>query len=988
MNAENTQLDDQDFVVCVEDDDDFFEICSLSDLAEAYLTAQGILAETRAAFRLEQASPAALARLGLTGRRALGSGGVSLPTFDPRTPHVLAGVVRLNFAQNVHRFVTAPAGIAGPITLADAECVVLADNSLLAMKLYQEGVVNVALVEDLAVLAPLADWLRGRKLICVSYRGRDLARMQAALADLGITATGHVVSMSGKLSDDVRAKLGLAVGERGEVYLPITGKMVVALYSYAVGRMETAEAQAALATLGITDRAILDAYSFGFLPADFRSALPPEIRAAISGRQWASALVIPACDEQGVVVDLLIVQVTDGGHVSSTVWDAPRGLIAQTLTRAFPHLIVTDSIRRVGRLFRPNLPALLLRGVEDARANAARLAAGGVERVELRLHRDPETMAAVLEEVGIAVEGGAERVAAIVPFPQTVGGMPPEPTTAPPVDSTPAPEPMPEPVQATEAAPAAAQVSAPAPAPAADPVPAAAPVARIEGSLILVPVSQDAQREEAVYRYGQAEYTVRNIRPVGTVFDVTCRVVGQEHPHHQITDLDLADPRNRRRFAHGASHSTKMGQAGILVALLLLLDAVPALARQWKTVPTAKPITEPMSEAEQVAARTGTRDDRLLERLIAYLDSFGWVGEADLKELAILAAISCLSDDPLWLVLTAGTAGERFPALRCLAAIIPAGWLVQASRLTDNAQLNANPQAFQHKLMLLSDLTTVSQAEATALRIMHTRDQLIGSQVEHYSPTGGMRTKFTAAHGPLAFIAAAHGLIPAPLRPHLLDVPVDESAAQVARTLDARRRALANPTMTQAAEQGAAHWRRILSLLTPAAVIIPAESEVALPPIVARSRPFQDAAFGLIVASALLHQHQRLRSDGAVVATPEDIARGIRLATGLAASRASDLTAQARQLLASLWSAQRTTFTMEDLDTLLPQFSRRGCRTALDELTRLDFVDAGRGGRGRLRTYTLVASSTAYDKAGREVGQLAEVGRAPAPTSTREAINA
>lgn len=975
MSGLPEQLDDlSDFFVVLEDDD-YKALVAFSEAAEAYLAALEIRPETRAAFRLEQATPAALARLGLTGRRALGSGGVSLPTFDPQTPHVLAGVVRLNFAQNVHRFATAPAGIAGPVAVATAKRVVLADNPILAMRLYQEGVVNVALVEDLAVLAPLADWLRGRELICVSYRGRDLARMQAALADLGITAAGCVLSMvPGRVSAESRTLLGMAVGEVRGNPGPMTMALMTAILVYAQGRMETAEAQAALAAVGITDRIILDAYRLGYLPSDFREALPPEMRAIISGQPWANAMVIPAYDEQGAVVDLFIAQVADGGHVTATLWDAPRGLIAPTLATAFPHLIVTDCARRIGRLFRPNLPALLLRGTEDARANAARLVAGGVERVELRLHRDPEGVRAALEEVGIAVEGGAERVATIVPFPQP-GAVAPTPSPEV-VDSTPAPEPMPEPIQTPEPAPAV-PVPAPAVVPAATPAPApSAPT--------LTLLRQDRQQESAVFIDGQAEYTVQNIRPARSVLDVTCRVGERKHRNR---DVDLTVPRQRTHFAVAAASSTGLDRSRILVVLPMLLEAVQALNASWVTAPTARPATEAMTPAEVAEAQAVLGDDHLLERLRAALDDLGWVGDADQKELIILTAISALSDEPLWLALTAGAAGERFPALRAIAAIIPADWLVQASRLTDNALFNADPQAFCHKAMILDDVSTISQPVATALRILHTRGQLVGSQVERDALTGGMRTQFAAAHGPMALITTAPGPVPAPLRYHLLEVPVDESPAQVARTLDARRRALASPAVARHSEQMAARWQRILGLLRPTPVIIPAESEVALPPIVARSRPYQDAAFGLIVASALLHQHQRMRSGEAVIAAPEDIARGVRLATSLAANRATDLSAQARQLLASLWSGQRTTFTMQDVKALLG-WSRPTCRTVLDELVRLDCVDAGRGGRGRLREYTLVLAAKDYDKDGRGVGELAAVGGAIPPTPTREAINA
>ena len=62
-------------------------------------------------------------------------------------------------------------------------------------------------------------------------------------------------------------------------------------------------------------------------------------------------------------------------------------------------------------------------------------------------------------------------------------------------------------------------------------------------------------------------------------------------------------------------------------------------------------------------------------------------------------------------------------------------------------------------------------------------------------------------------------------------------------------------------------------------------------------------------------------------------------------------------MLTALWSGKRTWFSMEDLDDLLPGWTRWAYRAALAELVALDFIAASRGGRGKRRAYTLVASA-------------------------------
>jgi hypothetical protein len=243
----------------------------------------------------------------------------------------------------------------------------------------------------------------------------------------------------------------------------------------------------------------------------------------------------------------------------------------------------------------------------------------------------------------------------------------------------------------------------------------------------------------------------------------------------------------------------------------------------------------------------------------------------------------------------------------------------------------------------------------------------------------------------VAVIAAAPGPVPDSLRHHLLDLPLDESQDQMQRSMAARRRALSSPGTQRAdgVEAMLRPWRLAFSMLAALPVIIPADDDVCVPPLVQKHRPTHEAVFSLIIASALLHQHQRLRTGGAIIATAADIERGVRLATSIAASRVADLSAQSRQILARLWTAGLHEFTMDDLAGLLPGWTRWGFRTAIDELTRLDCIDAGRGGRGRLRSYVLVA----IPAAGRghriqDVAGLAGNGGEIPPTQTQGAQHA
>lgn len=939
----------------------------LADAAQSYLRSQGITdPRTWTEFRLGQVTDADLDRL-LTPaqRQKRHTSGIWLPTFDPTAPAISTGLVRLTPAQNKHAFLSTPAGIAAAPDIGQHRRIILCDAPLLALLLHQAGVVNVALVEDPAVLAPLAAWLRGREVVIAAHDATGLSALRSGLGLGGDAAQAVLVSTAHqRWGNDIRRFLGLPPAPPPPpAPEPSTG-VLTDLHRYAESRLPMAEGMAALRTMGLDDPDLVRAYRIGFLPVEYRAIIPPEIRPAFRGLK-GNCILLPAWDERGGVVDLFLA-LPRSNHTTPTLFDAPRGMLAPVLATACSKLVITDVVRRIGRLWSSQAPPLLLRGAADAVANAGRLATGGVRAVEVRVHRAAADIAAALGAVGITVTLAADDATSRAPVARTPS-LVPEPERAPELAAVlvPVPEPAAEPAPAPAPAPAAV---AAAPPPPLTLLPAAEPTLDLVG--------HDRHAEQATFRY--RGMTISAQVPWGASTTLEVIITAGEHRHRDR--LDLSQGAQRQRFASVAAIITTQPAADIAAALALVLPAVERLADLVPATPTA-PADVGVSAADRDVALAWLRAPDLLDQIAVDLDALGWVGEADVKAMAVLAAISRLTPDPVWAVLTATDPTERFPGLGVLAAITPPEHLLHAARLTDNALANAEPDALRHKLLLIDDAAAVTTSVATALKVMRSQGSITSTKVERDARRGEMRTRFVAAHGPLAVITAATGAAPRVLRHHLVELPVDESQAQVAATLARRCERMGG----SATASIIARLHTAQRLLVPLPVAMPANLRAGMPLAVLRRRLLQDAYVGFIAASAVLHQYQRTQVDGRVVATDADVALATRLLAVLVAATdaaALGLGRPAHALLTAMSASGRTTFAMADLDVLLPGWCRWSLRNAVDALVALEFVGVSRGGRGRVRTYTLASvPQTAPGISSELAGWRAVGGSPPANTS-------
>ncbi len=748
---------------------------------------------------------------------------------------------------------------------------------------------------------------------------------------------------------------------------PLSLVTVRDLYDYSLRQVESEAGRAALRAAGLDQSDLIAAYKLGYLPDRYRDLLPVDQRHHF-GRDWnANAIIFPAFDERGVIVDLMAYR-PESNHTARSLWPEPQGLLAPVLTTAFEHLVVTDVPRRLGSLTRGGTPALLLRGVADARLNAARIAAGGVRSVEIHAHRDADAIAAAFTAAGIAVQvalnpyghhragvvaqsrGKREGVAEVA----MVAGA----DVAP--DHVDADEAIPAPVLVVEPTPVL--VAEPIPAPVVEVVAPVAPAAPTPAPAITLPtlalVEHDRQGERAVFRFGAGTYEVTvPSRPTSTL---AVAVTGPKRTQRASFDLSVEEARRR----NGAMIALGTGLAGpeVASALVALLPAVLAL------VEPRAPSIAPLNLAA-VVMRADERDEAmallkagdLVPRMVAALGALGADPDDPATTIALLAAVSRLADRPMWAALTASMPSERFPALAAIALATPADQVIHITRLSAEALNHHDPEALRHRLLILGDAAEITDRAATSLRLLHDRGVIATSTVERSTQYGGLRTRVVEVHGPIAVLAASTAALPHGLDHHLFGVPVDDSPEAQVRQRQASDQPMADPALLASAQRRRdSAIRRMHSaqrLLIPRPVAIPDLAGIALPVALARNRLHHDTLVGLIQASALLHQHQRPTVEGCVVATSADTDLAVHLLHHVAALQCAGISRSAHRMLTTLWAGKRTRFSMDDLDAVLPGWTRWAYRAALAELVALDFVAAGRGGRGKRREYELVATA-------------------------------
>jgi len=909
------------------------ENLSSNERAKAYLCENTIENEaTWAAFRAGVGDDALLSTLtkderlslesiGLRcihGRFALHAAGIVLPTFDPREPETPIGFVKQNYAQNKHAFITSPRGLACGGDILSQQRVVICDAPFLALRMAQAGVSGVVLAEVPEVLAPHTEWLTSREVLLASHKRTGLESLKAGL---GSDKAASVVIPTDlqRLTKDGWAALGISIEKLAEV-LPLPSAALLAdLVKFAQARIANGEGVELLREYGADDRAFIEAYGVGFLPINFQSALSTEARKAFSNRIEGNSLIVPAFDTAGNIVDVMALRPKSQNRSLHCLHAQPVGLVAPKVASAFEDVVVTDSFKLAAKLFREGKQnTLLLRGIADAQNNAERLALSGIQSATVIARRDGVAIVSVLEKSGITSACEVCTRENTKPVKQEAGA-----------------------VTASQLRPETPSTVLPT---------SVDPIQR---------VSIDRKTEQAVFKTGDCLYIVDATLDNGTKLLVRMDYGGKV----ALDKFDVAVEAQRKRFATSAALKLKLESDAIDGHLVCILDSL----KQWREEQTQsatllKPVVE-ISDAEKAEGLAFLRRADLLDCIAKDLESLGWVGEEKSKRLLYLASISRKLPAPLSAALLASSGAGKSKSIETIAELAPPEDLVHVSRLTDSALYYQNKDALRHKLLVVDEADALTPEVLVSLRILQSRGALTQSHVLRDTISGAASTQFVETRGPVAVLTSTAGKLEEQMLSRCFEVSIDETPEQTARILDIQRKLRADRGNLGQNGKHATTVRRhhtLQRLLENLPVVVPFADRIQFPATSIKHRREQERFLNLIEASALLHQHQRLKEktdagETFIIADVRDYDIAMKLASDHIGRASDQLSGHAREVLGVIQSAKLESFDINDLHGLRPQWTRHKFRSGLDELQKLDVITTGK--RSRPRKYELCVSA-------------------------------
>jgi hypothetical protein len=245
-----------------------------------------------------------------------------------------------------------------------------------------------------------------------------------------------------------------------------------------------------------------------------------------------------------------------------------------------------------------------------------------------------------------------------------------------------------------------------------------------------------------------------------------------------------------------------------------------------------------------------------------------------------------------------------------------------------------------------------------SIRVLQSRKKLIAAAPIKDPQTGTMKTRIFTVEARAAFIeATTASAVNHENATRCFELTMDESATQTQRIHERQRlmRTERGLALRQQADAIARrHWNA-QRLLEPLPVVIPYADKITFPVAWMRTRRDHARFLNLIEVSAFLHQYQRERRNGAIVASLADYEAAYALAGELLADTLSDLKKPLREAYVHIQElAEKNGAAVsrrEIRETLsLPDTT---VRHWLAELVELEYLRAEGGGQGKAARYLL-----------------------------------
>jgi len=448
---------------------------------------------------------------------------------------------------------------------------------------------------------------------------------------------------------------------------------------------------------------------------------------------------------------------------------------------------------------------------------------------------------------------------------------------------------------------------------------------------------------------------------------VTVRVTRGESFH--VDTIDLYASRSRSEFARRVAKAFTVEDAAVEAALLaLVVEAEKAEQREGASSEVSPAAV--MSESDRAEALAFLKRPDLLDQVAADIDALGYVGEDTNKRLLYFVAISRKLEDPLSAVILSQSGAGKSGITEVIERLTPPEDVVLFTRLTPQSLYYVEPGFLDRKLVIVEERYGSMEADYS-IRVLQSRKKLIAAAPIKDPATGNMRTKIFTVEARAAFIeATTASSLNHENATRCFELGMDESADQTRRIHERQRvmRTERGRALRAAAEATCRrHWNA-QRLLEPLGVVIPYADRLTFPSAWMRTRRDHARFLNLIEVSAFLHQHQRERSGGSIVAALADYAVAYRLAAQVLKETLADLKKplqEAYELIRGLSRKGDGTVSRREIREALtvPDSTVRRWLAELVELEYIGQVEASKGGAGKTTRYRLLEREPKQDLA-------------------------
>jgi uncharacterized membrane protein len=373
-----------------------------------------------------------------------------------------------------------------------------------------------------------------------------------------------------------------------------------------------------------------------------------------------------------------------------------------------------------------------------------------------------------------------------------------------------------------------------------------------------------------------------------------------------VDTLDLYASRSRAEFARRVAKVFAVEASAVESALLALLVEAEKAAEAQDAAGEASPEAA-MSEAERTEALAFLWRKDLLDQAARDIDALGYVGEETNKRLLYLVAVSRKLEDPLSAIVLSQSGAGKSGLTEVIERLCPPEDVVLLTRLTPQSLYYTEPGFLDRKLVIIEERYGSMEADYS-IRVLQSRKKLIAAAPIKDPQTGNLRTRIFEVEARAAFIeATTASSVNHENATRCFELMMDESAEQTRRIHERQRllRTEAGLRLRQEAEAICRrHWNA-QRLLEPLPVVIPFADKLSFPSSWMRTRRDHARFLNLIEVSAFLHQHQRERREGAIVASLADYETAYGLATEVLRETLTDVKKPLREALGRIQGLAR-----------------------------------------------------------------------------------